>query len=47
MLVLVSYKKEIKVFRGKKKEVYVPIYKDIGKGGSPNRYSKDELKRET
>lgn len=31
MLEVVGYKKEIKVFRHKRREVLTPIYKDTGK----------------
>ena len=47
MLILVGYTKVIKSFRRKKRETFVPIYKDIGKGAPKQTPQKIELKRET
>lgn len=47
MLVLIGYTKIIKSFRRKKRETYVPIYRDIGKGKTPDKALKIDLKRET
>ena len=34
MKILVDYKKVKKVWRHKLREVYIPVYKDIGRGAS-------------
>ena len=47
MLILVGYRIEVKSFRRKKRETYVPIYKDIGKGQVKDKALKIDLKRET
>lgn len=47
MLTVIGYTKVIKSFRRKKREVFVPIYKDLGKGSPKQKLQKIELKRET
>ena len=47
MQTVVGYKKVVKTFRRKWREVYVPIYKDLGKAKTPNKTLKIDLKRET
>lgn len=47
MLIVIGYTKVIKSFRRKKREIYVAIYKDIGKGQTPDKALKIDLKRET
>ena len=37
MLIVIGYKKEIKVFRRKKRIIFIPLYKDIGFGKAPDR----------
>lgn len=47
MLILVGYKIEIRSFRRKKRETFVPIYKDIGKGAPRQKPASKEIRRET
>ena len=47
MQTVVSYIKKVIIFRHHKREVYTPIYKDIGKGQVKDKALKIDLKRET
>ncbi len=47
MQILVGYKKIRKIFRRHWREIYTPIYEDIGKGYSKPKTDKKEIKRET
>lgn len=47
MLICIGYVRIVKVFRRKKREVYSPIYKDVGKAQTPDKALKLDLKRET
>ena len=47
MLVLIGYTKVIKSFRRKKRETFVPIYNNIGKGQVKDKALKMDLRRET
>lgn len=47
MLQVIGYTKEIRIFRHRKKEVWVAIYKELGKGASQQKPKSKELKRET
>lgn len=47
MLVLIGYTKIIKSFRRKKRETFVPVYKNIGKGQIKDKTLKIDIRRET
>lgn len=47
MLIVIGYTKVIKSFRRKKRETYVPVYRDLGPGKVKDKALKIDLKRET
>jgi hypothetical protein len=47
MQTVIGYKKVIKTFRRKKRVIFVPIYKDLGVGGIPEKYNMKELRRDS
>jgi len=47
MQIVVSYVKVKKIFRRKWREIYTPVYKDLGKGGIKDKFASKEIKRET
>ena len=47
MLILVKYIKKTVIFRHHKRDTYIPIYKEIGKGSSRDKFASKEIKRET
>jgi len=47
MQIVVGYVRVRKIFRRKWREIYTPVYKDIGKGQNPDKALKIDLRRET
>lgn len=47
MKIVIGYEKIVKSFRHKRKEVFVPIYKEVGKGSSKDKFASKEIRRET
>jgi hypothetical protein len=47
MQTVVSYVKIKKIFRHHWRVVYTPVYKELGKGGSKDKFALKEIKRET
>ncbi len=47
MILLVGYRQCKKIFRHHWRKVLIPIYKDIGKGGTKDKFASKEIKRET
>lgn len=44
---LIKYRKVKKIFRRHWRDVYIPIYEDVGRGGTSDNVMKKELQRET